>query len=476
VRGVRAIAQAPDDTDLRKRKEGKKTPQVGAFGAAVARLETMGVCDALRRYLADPSRPFLGICLGLQLLFEGSDENPAARGLGVFRGRVGRFDDARASVPHMGWNTCAARAEGQVVLGDDDSERFYFVHSYRVALDASDDAHRYCVGAGSYAGDPFVAAMQRGAQCAVQFHPEKSAAAGLALVGRFLDRSFGRREHGPPPVTPSPLLMTGDTAATKHGGLARRVVCALDVRENDAGDLVVTKGDSYDVREKEDVAPSSGGDTTNTNGSHPGKRRVRNLGRPVELAARYYEEGADEIAILNICAFKGEPVADLPLLDVLRRASERVFVPLTIGGGVRSYARVDGTAVDAVDVAAAYFRAGADKVSIGSDAVRAARAYYARNETPDGTSSLERIADIYGAQAVVVSVDPRRAWLAADDEATEKHVVDPHPTARGPNGETRCWYRCTVRGGREATDLCAVRLCVAAQALGAGTARTPPLL
>ena len=93
------------------------------------------------------------------------------------------------------------------------------------------------------------------------------------------------------------------------------------MRENDQGDLVVTKGDQYDVRE---AAASS--DPAGAGGGRP----VRNLGKPVELCARYYDEGADEIALLNITAFRGEPLEDAPLLAVLEAASKRVFVPLTV--------------------------------------------------------------------------------------------------------------------------------------------------
>lgn len=85
------------------------------------------------------------------------------------------------------------------------------------------------------------------------------------------------------------------------GGLARRVVACLDVRANDAGDLVVTKGDQYDVREKEDA------------------RGVRNLGKPVELCKQYYEGGADEVAFLNITGFRDFPLEDLPMLEVRLR-------------------------------------------------------------------------------------------------------------------------------------------------------------
>lgn len=92
-------------------------------------------------------------------------------------------------------------------------------------------------------------------------------------------------------------------AAAADAGLARRVIACLDVRSNDNGDLVVTKGDSYDVREKDE-----GGD-------------VRNLGKPVELAGRYFEQGADEVAFLNITGYRDLPLTDAPMLEVLRRTS-----------------------------------------------------------------------------------------------------------------------------------------------------------
>ncbi|MFP4603551.1 MAG: imidazole glycerol phosphate synthase subunit HisF, partial [Halochromatium sp.] len=226
--------------------------------------------------------------------------------------------------------------------------------------------------------------------------------------------------------------------------LAKRVIACLDVRSNDAGDLVVTKGDQYDVRE-------SGGE-------------VRNLGKPVELARRYYEEGADEIAFLNITAFRDFPLADQPMLEVLRRTSENVFVPLTIGGGIRAFTDAEGHAYSALDVAGEYFRSGADKISIGSDAVDTVEAVRARGGG-DGSSAIEQIARVYGNQAVVISVDPRRVYVHAPD-ATERPAIE--TAIPGPNGERFCWFQCTVKGGREGRDVDAVELARVCEQLGAG--------
>jgi glutamine amidotransferase/cyclase len=152
------------------------------------------------------------------------------------------------------------------------------------------------------------------------------------------------------------------------------------------------------------------------------------------------------------------------MLEVLRRTSENVFVPLTIGGGIRNYTGSDGVYYSALDVAAEYFRSGADKISIGSDAVHTVEDYLASGKMT-GMSSLEQISRVYGNQAVVVSVDPRRLYVASP-AATPHHTIK--TAAPGPNGEEYCWYQCTVKGGREGCDIDVVQLVKTCQALGAG--------
>ena len=257
-------------------------------------------------------------------------------------------------------------------------------------------------------------------------------------------------QTSPIPVNPS-----------AHTQLVKRVVVALDVRSNDAGDLVVTKGDQYDVREKDDST-----DTTAA-----GRGGVRNLGKPVQLAARYYEEGADEIAFLNITSFRHGVIEDMPMLQVLEEASKCIFVPLTVGGGIRSYTDPDsGKVYSALEVASRYFRAGADKVSIGSDTVIAAEEYYKNGGTISGDTSIETISQVYGVQAVVISIDPKRVYVTSPDGVDKKHTVVElgDDDQKGPSGEMYCWYQCTVKGGREARDICAVSVAKAAEALGAG--------
>ena len=137
--------------------------------------------------------------------------------------------------------------------------------------------------------------------------PEKSGRAGLALLRNFLETTAE-------PIRPARLAATTT--------LSKRIIACLDVRSNDQGDLVVTKGDQYDVRQDGEV---------------------RNLGKPVELAQRYYTDGADEITFLNITGFRDFPIEDMPMLEVLRQTSKNVFVPLTIGGGIRDYTDKDGS-------------------------------------------------------------------------------------------------------------------------------------
>jgi len=196
----------------------------------------------------------------------------------------------------------------------------------------------------------------------------------------------------------------------------------------------------------------------------------------VSLAKRYYDEGADEIAFLNITSFRQGVIDDLPMLQVLEESSKSIFVPLTVGGGIRSYTDSEhGVTYSALEVASRYFRAGADKVSIGSDSVHAAENYIQSGGTKTGTTSIETISQRYGVQAVVVSIDPKRVYAKTKEEISdlsENHVIVELDSSNGdqlgPNGETICWYQCTVKGGREARNICAVTVAKAVEALGAG--------
>lgn len=394
-------------------------PGVGAFGNMMKILRSKGYINPLRRYLGQ-NRPFLGICLGMQALFEGSEEAPGIPGLGIFPGQVQKFQ-TELSVPHMGWNQVQVHKDSGLFFSFTGEEHFYFVHSYYVAPDTSD----VILTTTDY-GQRFVSAVQQGNICATQFHPEKSGPIGLKLLQNFL--------------SPNPSIRPRSSLSTT--ALAKRVVACLDVRSNDQGDLVVTKGDQYDVRE---------------NG------HVRNLGKPVQLAGDYYQQGADEITFLNITAFRDYPLADLPMLEVLRQTSAQVFVPLTIGGGIRDYTDVNGSFYSALDVASAYFRSGADKISIGSDAVDIVQ--HSLSHGPSGESSIERIARVYGNQAVVISIDPRRIYVHSPTDVPHQVIETAFPD---PAGQKYCWYQCTVKGGREGRDVDAITLAQECERLGAG--------
>jgi glutamine amidotransferase len=150
-------------------------PGVGAFGRCAEALRASGMAGAARDAATD-GRPFLGICVGMQLLYEGSEESPGIAGLGVLSGTVVRIPDG-VKRPQMQWNQLAARQPG-LMLGCE-QPWVYFVHSF-VAPD-NDDVVATC----DYGG-PLPAAVERGALWATQFHPEKSGTAGLAILGRFV--------------------------------------------------------------------------------------------------------------------------------------------------------------------------------------------------------------------------------------------------------------------------------------------------
>ena len=396
-------------------------PGVGNFGSMMRILNDKNYVDPLKDYLFS-DRPFLGICLGLHALFEKSDEAPDTKGLGLISGYVKKFNIDR-SVPHIGWNGINIKKVSRIFNGLRGDEKFYFVHSFHV--ETEDDS--VVLTTTDYDVE-FVSGIQKANVTATQFHPEKSGDAGIKILKNFVEPSNGEK---------APAYVLEKTR------LAKRIVACLDVRSNDQGDLVVTKGDQYDVRENGDV---------------------RNLGKPVELARTYYEEGADEITFLNITGFRDFPLEDMPMMDVLKQTSKNVFVPLTIGGGIRNYTDKSGREYTTLEVATEYFRSGADKISIGSDAVLIAEEYL-RTGKKTGNSSIEQISKVYGAQAVVISIDPRRVYVSSPEKTTHQVIKT---EKKGPSGEEYCWYQCTIKGGREGRDLDAITLAQVCEKLGAG--------
>jgi cyclase len=344
-------------------------PGVGRFGPAAARLGEAGLWEPLRD-AALSGRPFLGICLGMQLLFEASEEDGGA-GLGVLAGSVRRLDTER--VPHIGWAVVRplpeARAEGSILRGLPDAFHAYFAHSFAVPAGAA------AAAAITTCPPAFTSAVRRGALWGVQFHPEKSGAAGQALLAGFAALTEGAEaaadETGqgpPPPAGPADVR-------------ARRVIPCLDIK----GGRVV-KGVKF--------------------------RDLRDAGDPVERAAAYDRDGADEICLLDVSASREER---RPLLDLVRKVADVLTVPFTVGGGVRTIEEMRDLLL-----------AGADRVSIGTAAVA----------DPD---LVARAARAFGSQFVIVSIDALRSGGGA--------VVTTHGGTRRTDRDAVAWAREVERLG-----------------------------
>lgn len=327
--GVEASVSA--DPAVVRRAPRLVLPGVGAFGAAVAGLRSRGLDAAVSGAVAEGT-PLLAVCLGLQLLCDASEESRGMAGLGVIPGTCRRLP-AGVRVPHLGWNRVEPDGASRLVSAMDAA----FANSYALR-----HAPPGWAAAWTTHGVRFVAALERGAVLACQFHPELSGAAGLDLIQRWLlATGAGVRVPSRVPTTPAP----------REPGLTVRLVPCLDVRDGR-----VVKG----VRFTE----------------------LRDAGDPARLAARYEEQGADELVLLDVAA---SPSARATRVTTVRRVRAALGIPLTAGGGVRS-----------VDDARRLLSAGADRVSVNSAAV-------ARPEL------LAELAREFGSQCVVLAVDARRA-------------------------------------------------------------------
>jgi cyclase len=287
-------------------------PGVGAFGPVAERLRASGLGPAFASRIHS-EKPTLAVCLGMQLVFEASEESPGEPGIGALPGTFKAFGPEVRS-PLFGWNLVSS-------AGDFLSEPgwAYFAHSYRL-----EDVPPGWKAASSEYGGSYAAALEKGPMLLCQFHPELSGDWGGRLLARWLGTEPGKPRGQTVAGGQSPGGSAG-TGIQSSKGPAKRIIPCLDV---DGGRVV--KG----VRFKE----------------------LRDMGDPAELAARYEMEGADELVILDITAgLRGVNTA----ADVVRSVRAVMGIPLCVGGGIRSIA-------DAERLLAA----GADKVSINTRAYR----------------------------------------------------------------------------------------------------------
>jgi cyclase len=338
--------------------DGLIVPGVGHF-------EATAVLDAPWREAilahARAGKPLLGICLGLQFLFEGSTEAPRLPGLGLLPGVCGKLGPewdpavllsaegwAEFKVPHVGWNAVNPTRRSRILAGVTPGPQAYFTHSYAAPVGESTAATT------TTGPNTFASVVERGAIFGLQFHPEKSGDAGLAMLRNFCRRIQSAPDAGPDAPPDHPVFAPKNVSETAHHA-SKRIIACLDVRDGQ-----VVKGVKFEG--------------------------LRSAGDPAELAARYNVEGIDEVVILDVTATLETRRA---LAQTIREVARNLFIPLAVGGGIRTE-----------DDAAAVVEAGADKVSLNSAALK----------DPD---LISRLAVRYGSQAVVVAIDAKRGPTAA---------------------------------------------------------------
>lgn len=180
---IGAESEITADKDKIKNASHVILPGVGSFGDAMASMAERGLVDTVRE-TALSGRPFLGICLGLQLLFAESDESPAVRGLGVLDGKISLIPkNDGLKVPHMGWNSVEIKQNSGIFKGIPNGSYFYFVHSFYL-----NGAKENEVAGTTQYGTEIQCAVEKGNLCATQFHPEKSGEIGLTLLKNFLKK------------------------------------------------------------------------------------------------------------------------------------------------------------------------------------------------------------------------------------------------------------------------------------------------
>ena len=322
-------------------------PGVGRFSAGLDTLRRRGLDEAVRE-VHEGGTPLLAICLGMQMLAEGSDESPDTPGLGVVAGRLRRLPDS-VRVPHLGWNQVSAAEDSGLPSGTAAFANSYYLPSSPSGWSAGWTTH----------GATFVSMLARGRTLACQFHPELSGAFGMGLITDWLSGELQVRpaeavadagagtEAGAGPGRPAAGSVDHQLTWQE---VAPRIVPCLDVKDGR-----VVKGIRF--------------------------QNLRDAGDPADQAGEYERQGADEIVILDVGA---SAEARETQRETVRAVRRRIHIPLTVGGGVRS-----------VDDARGLLAAGADKVSVNTAAVR-------------DPSLLERLSQAFGTQCVVLAIDARR--------------------------------------------------------------------
>lgn len=173
-----AEAEITGDADKILSADHVILPGVGAFGDAMECLRDRNLVDVVKA-AANGDRPFLGICLGLHLLFEGSEETPGVPGLGIFSGKIRKIPDCGLKIPHIGWNNIETVTDSRIL--PDNNPYVYFVHSYYI----DPDDHSIISSYTDY-GTELPVSIEKGNVFAVQFHPEKSGDTGLEILKKFI--------------------------------------------------------------------------------------------------------------------------------------------------------------------------------------------------------------------------------------------------------------------------------------------------
>ena len=392
-------------------------PGVGRFSAGLETLRRHGLDEAVRE-AHERGTPLLAVCLGMQMLGDGSDESPDTPGLGIVSGRFQRLPDS-VRVPHLGWNQVSADENSGLPSGTAAFANSFYLPRPPSGWHAAWTTH----------GATFVSMLARGRTLACQFHPELSGPFGMGLIRDWLS---GELRVPADPGAPEATADAGDGGTARSVGkdrviwqeVAPRIVPCLDVKDGR-----VVKGIRF--------------------------QNLRDAGDPADQAGEYERQGADEIVILDIGA---SAEARDTQRETVRAVRRRIHIPLTVGGGVRT-----------VDDARGLLAAGADKVSVNTAAVR-------------DPSLLKRLSQAFGTQCVVLAIDARRlgnSWdtlVVGGREATD---IDAIEWAReGTNlgaGEIliTSWDRDGTRAGCDVELLEAMREAVDVPVIASGGIGTP---